>query len=64
MSDQTAMDRWVATFATRDAMARSYRHLLDEKGPNWGAWPILNVAIMDRWSASGLAYIKTKAWSA
>lgn len=25
-------------------------------------WPRINRAIMDRWSRSGLKYIKTKAW--
>lgn len=64
MNEKTAMDRWVATFANRDEMAAAYHDLFVEHGPNWGVWPILNVAILDRWSMSGLAYVKTKAWAA
>jgi hypothetical protein len=57
------MDRWVSTFANRDAMARSYRLLLETKDADWTGWAVLNLAIIDRWSLSGLRYIKTKAWS-
>lgn len=64
MSAQTAMDRWVALFASRDEMAVEYARLLAANGPTWKSWPTLNLAIIDRWSQSGLAYIKRKAWRA
>lgn len=60
--DQTAMDRWVAQFKTRDEAAEAYADLLQTRPADWGVWPILNVALMDRWSMSALTYIKEKAW--
>lgn len=64
MSDgeQTAMDKWVARFATRDELAIEYGALLRRNGPSWNGWLALNLAIMDRWSQSGLDYIKKRAW--
>lgn len=56
------MDRWVETFANRDAMALSYALLLRECPASWGGWAVLNLAIVDRWSESGLIYVKRKAW--
>jgi hypothetical protein len=58
----TPMDKWVRMFATRDELAVEYAKLLRDRGPHWKTWPILNIAIVDRWSASGLVYIKKKAW--
>lgn len=56
------IDDWVALFATRDEMADEYADLLLTRPADWGVWPLLNVAIIDRWSLSGLEYIKRKAW--
>lgn len=61
--EQTAMDEWVALFASRDELAVEYARLLRDNGPAWPTWPTLNLAIIDRWSESGLSYIKRKAWS-
>lgn len=63
MSERTAIDEWVALFASRDELAVEYARLLIEREPNWGVWPLLNVAILERWSLSGLAYVKRKAWA-
>lgn len=59
----TAMDEWVALFASRDELAREYARLLTSRGVDDGMWPVLNLAIMDRWSRGGLVYIKRKAWA-
>ena len=59
---QTAMDEWVHLFASRDEIAEAYADLLVEKPATWGVWPTLNLAIMDRWSRSGLEYVKRRAW--
>ena len=58
--ERTAMDEWVGRFATRDEIAVEYARLL-ANGPAW-PWATLNLAIVDRWSMSGLRYIKEKAW--
>ena len=58
--ERTAMDEWVGRFATRDEIAVEYARLL-ANGPEW-PWETLNLAIVDRWSMSGLRYIKEKAW--
>lgn len=60
----TAIDEWVALFASRDEMATAYADLLRTKNADWKTWPTLNLAIMDRWSSSGLQYIKRQAWKA
>jgi hypothetical protein len=57
------MDEWVALFASRDELAYEYARLIEHRAPTDGMWPVLNLAIMDRWSRSGLTYIKRKAWS-
>lgn len=60
---ETAMDRWVAwvaLFASRDEMAAEYAKLLSN--PSGKFWPMLNLAIIDRWSEAGLVYIKRRAW--
>ncbi len=56
------MDEWVFLFASRDEIAVEYAHLYLANGPLWKTWPTLNLAIMDRWSPSGLEYVKRKAW--
>jgi len=60
-NEQTAMDRYVAGFKNRDEMAVEYARIMREQGLQHAYLP-LNLAIMDRWSKSGLEYIKTKAW--
>jgi hypothetical protein len=57
------MDEWVSSFATRDELAVEYARLLREKDAAWGGWPVLNLAIIDRWSESGLRYVKAAAWA-
>lgn len=52
----------LSLFATRDELAVEYAKLLNEKDSGWDGWPVLNLAIIDRWSVSGLRYVKTKAW--
>lgn len=44
--------------ATRDDVARVYAQLLAEDID----WEDVNGAILERWSESGLAYIKSEAW--
>jgi hypothetical protein len=56
------MDEWVARFKSRDDMAEEYTALLLRVPDDSGIWPVLNLAIIDRWSESGLDYIKRKAW--
>jgi hypothetical protein len=58
---ETAMDRWVSLFATRDELAIEYAKLLSNC-PDWPSWPTLNLAIVDRWSVAGLRYVKKEAW--
>lgn len=61
MTEQTAVDRWVASFASLDMLAAEYARLSREK--HWGQlFPTLNLAIVDRWSESELQYIKERAW--
>ena len=60
--DSTALDRWVAQFANRDEMAVAYGRLIEEHGAAWPGYAALNLAIIDRWSRSGLVYVKEKAW--
>jgi hypothetical protein len=61
--NETALDRWLAEFPNRDAVAAEYARLLRSKTPSWPTWAALNLAIVDRWSLSGLTYIKTRAWN-
>lgn len=46
-------------WATRDDIAAEY-----SAGLRYGCsdWPKANAAILERWTPSGLAYIKRKAW--
>jgi hypothetical protein len=43
-------------------MATEYERLLRQRGAEWKGWPTLNLAIIDRWSESGLQYVKRRAW--
>jgi hypothetical protein len=58
----TAMDEWVALFASRNDLAEEYARILRREGPSWKTWATLNLAIVDRWSVAGLTYIKNRAW--
>ena len=44
---------------TRDEMAEYYREFLEDLDVDWSA---VNTAIMQRWSRTGLSYIKRRAW--
>jgi hypothetical protein len=46
---------------TRDDVAEAYAERLRLAGPE-GGWQEFNQAILERWSMSGLRYIKEKAW--
>ncbi len=50
---------------TRDVVAETYSQLLklyrSSKEADWD-WAKINRAIIERWSKSGLLYIKGKAW--
>ena len=56
------MGEWVALFESRNDMAKEYAALLCRVPTDSGVWPVLNLAIIDRWSESGLVYIKRKAY--
>lgn len=60
--ERTAMDEWVFLFASRDELAVEYAELLRSRPATWPTWVVLNLAIMDRWSRSGLEYVKRRAW--
>lgn len=42
--DDAMVDEWVALFASRDEFARQYARM-------WDGWPVINRAILRRWSA-------------
>lgn len=44
---------------SRGEMAEVYSHHLDDRDINWS---VVDSAILKRWSISGLAYIKERAW--
>jgi hypothetical protein len=48
--------------ATRDKVAFEYGWALGTRDMTDPEWPTVNSAIIERWSESGLAYIKNKAW--
>lgn len=50
--------------ATRDAVAGTYAILLLEMRDRRAEydWPKINAAILEKWSPSGLEYIKRSAW--
>lgn len=60
-NDSTEMDEWLLLFRSRDDFVPEYARLIREQPVSWGGWPVLKLAIIDRWSESGLAYIKQKA---
>jgi hypothetical protein len=62
VNQPTAIDEWVRLFASRDELAQEYATLLRTRPANWGGWPALNLAVVARWSESGLAYVKRQAW--
>ena len=39
-----------------------YRKCLLTHSPRWSGWKRLNAEIIERWSVSGLTYIKARAW--
>jgi hypothetical protein len=47
--------------AKRNDIAKTYRMALASSWPT--DWKTVNQAIMDRWSFSGLEYIKNRAWN-
>lgn len=51
---------FVSVPKNRDEMALCYSDLLE--GMIAVDWPLLNGAIIERWSRSGLDYIKREAW--
>lgn len=48
------------TSMTRDDVAGAYAMALQASG--FVQWPVLNRAIINRWSESALHYIKDEAW--
>lgn len=48
--------------ANREAAARYYADALGTYGPDGLDWKQVNGAILARWSPSGLAWIKARAW--
>lgn len=55
-------DEWIGFHATRNEVAENYAQGLRTHGISWPHWPHVNAAIQRRWSPSGLAYIKKRAW--
>ena len=51
--------RAVAVTTNRNEMADEYEYWI---GDPYVEWPKVNAAIVDRWSKSGLTYIKNRAW--
>lgn len=46
---------------TRDDAAQLYAACLSNYGPD-ADWRSINEAVIDRWSLSGLRYVKDRAW--
>jgi len=55
-------DEWLRLFANRNEVADAYAQMLRQNGASWDGYKPVNEAILRRWSPSGLAYIKTRAW--
>jgi hypothetical protein len=63
------INRWAAKYIaiktiTRDEMAEIYaKAIIESRRRAWSGcnWPELNQAIQERWSRSGLLYIKRRA---
>lgn len=51
----------IAQGAKRRAVAQTYRLAMQSSHPT--DWAKVNAAIIDRWSFSGLEWIKKQAWS-
>jgi hypothetical protein len=51
----------IAMGATRRAVAQTYRLAMQSSSPT--DWSRVNGAIVERWSVSGLTWIKKQAWS-
>lgn len=55
-------DEWIGLHATRNEVAENYAIGLRTHGMSWSHWSDVNAAILRRWTPSGLAYIKERAW--
>lgn len=55
-------DEWLTLFANRNEVAEEYAVMLQCAAADWIGWPLVNGSIVRRWSASGLEYIKRRAW--
>jgi hypothetical protein len=55
-------NEWAARFANRDEAAEEYAGMLELNGTAWAEWHSVNEAIIQRWSVSGLRYVKERAW--
>ena len=51
----------IANGAKRRAVAQTYRLAMESSSPT--DWATVNAAIIERWSVSGLMWIKKAAWS-
>ena len=51
----------IANGAPRRAVAQTYRLAMQSSQPT--DWARVNTAIIERWSLSGLSWIKKQAWS-
>lgn len=51
----------ITSGAPRRAVAQTYRLAMQSSQPT--DWPRVNAAILERWSVSGLTWIKQQAWS-
>lgn len=60
--DARAWDEWLTLFANRNEVAEEYATMLILADADWIGWPLLNAAVVRRWSVSGLEYIKRRAW--
>ncbi len=59
-----AFFRWIATDPklTRKNCVEMYAELLRTRSMDLIDWPAVNRSIMNRWSLSGLKWIKDRAW--
>lgn len=57
---QETMLDWIAKGCTRNALIYHYAWAI--LGAEKVCWKTINTAIINRWSPSGLNYIKEKAW--
>lgn len=63
MSQQGSAASMIPPDAKRiDAVPIYYKCLLMHS-PRWSGWERLNAEIIERWSLSGLRYIKERAWN-